>query len=111
MTELPMTWRHICSVWWSFTWRNLVWVGVPLLAVSIPLGLFMGASNLSPRAALWISNGVGLVLWVPLSILAVQSVLDNPTRRFRIALVAVEDNAANQSVPRDVPAAGTQDRE
>ena len=84
--ELEVTWQRALRVWWSYTWRTLVFsilLGIVLGATAgIALGA-MGKAHLARRAG----ETLGQLGTIPVSLLVMRMVLRKQFKEFSIRLV------------------------
>ena len=93
MTEADVTWTRAVKVWWSLTWRSLLYGGFAFFAVMpIVMGLTVLLSAQPDPANVSLAASVGgavaaclVVVWV------VKRVLRTRFRDFRIALLLLEE--------------------
>jgi len=106
---LRPTWKRTIRVWWTFSWRSILYVIVLSFAASVSLGMLMGflsemgramAILVPPVESLVISGAVGLFV-------IYSNILDEDFGDFRVVLLpreSVPQNAAAAAPPAASPA-------
>jgi len=86
LKELPVTWSAAFKIWWSITWRWLLF-----LALGFPfLFWYVATSGAHPEELAILFRWAALLIGVPLGVWIVRSVLRCTWGDFRIALVRVK---------------------
>ncbi|MDG1463440.1 MAG: hypothetical protein P8R04_07670 [Gammaproteobacteria bacterium] len=86
MDKVEVTWSNSIKVWWSFFWRATLFGGIAgALAGGIAGGILgaMGKLELIESAA----SIIGYVVWVPISMWCVKTVLSKDYKDFSTCLV------------------------
>jgi hypothetical protein len=86
--ELELTWTRLGTIFWLCFWRGLVlYIVGGLVATYLLHWLFVLASgNPGP-------SGIGLIVWIPLSLIVLRMALRKEYRGFRVALVSTRGPA------------------
>ena len=107
MKELEPTWGRTLQVWWSLTWRAVVWVLPVTFFTGAILGAVMAFNHVSVKAHLWEFRIVGGAMGVAIGIWVLKGILSKEFSGFRIALIEVTHGAdAHTCVQANVPAPG-----
>ena len=87
--KVNVTWAIALKIWWSFSWRSVLWGIPPGLCVAILVALIGKIFGLNPGV-------VGLITWVIVwmlvGILVFKRILINNYRTFQILLIADDEN-------------------
>ena len=98
-------WRRTVRVWWTFTWRTILYGVILSFLASVSLGMFLGMLSETSRALavltalireLAISGAVGLFV-------IYSNVLDEPFGEFRVALIPKEGIAQTPAAAANIP--------
>lgn len=87
MEEIQVTWWYAIKIWWSLTWRIVLFGGLAGLALGLLLGLFgavTGATDDTVQS--WGQIG-GMLVSIPIGIWVVKSILNKDFTKYRIILV------------------------
>ena len=84
---LEVTWGHALKVWWSITWRTVLFGLVIGFVVGVLAGVVGAASGTSSGAIQTISSLLGFVIGMLISIWAVRKALSKSFSDFRIVLL------------------------
>lgn len=87
-TGLQVTWGRVFRVWWSLTWRGLLFGGIAGALVGSVIGFCMGFAGASRESIARVRFWAGVVAAIPVGLLVVRHVLRMSWSDFRIALVA-----------------------
>lgn len=87
--ELSLTPRRALRIWWTYTWRGIVYLVVLLVATNVPLGFVTGAITvISPALGQIFSQLIGLVIAGAVGLFVIYSnLLDEDIGDFHVGLV------------------------
>jgi hypothetical protein len=87
--ELPLTPKRAFRIWWTYTWRGVVYLVVLLVATNVPLGFVSGAITvISPAAGMVFSQLMGFVIAGAVGLFVIYSnLLDEDIGDFHVGLV------------------------
>lgn len=106
--RLAVTARRGLRVWWTFTWRTVVYVVIAYVVVIMPLGWFVGIFAPGPIFTAVFFLLVGIVINGVISLFIIYSnILDEDFRDFRVVLLPREPvarDAAAAAPPAASPA-------
>lgn len=88
MQELEVTWRRAIKVWWSITWRVVIYSALLGFIISFPLGVGSAALGLAPKMVGMVSQIIGSLCGL---VIAVWAVLGKHYSDFRIILVPSDE--------------------
>lgn len=87
MEEIQVTWWHAIKIWWSLTWRVVLFGGLAGFALGLLFGVFGAvAGTEDDLIELWGQIG-GMLVSIPVAIWAVKSILNKDFKSYRIILV------------------------
>jgi len=86
MDEIKVGWSHAATIWWSLTWRLVVYVSIAGLIAGIILGLVSTSLGLTGQLDIY-GQLIGVFVSIPVGIWVVKHVLSLEYRRYRIALL------------------------
>ena len=84
---LEVTWGRAVKVWWSLTWRLVVFGGLAGFILGAILGGIGGARGASRETLALLGNLAGLRVTIPVGMWVVRSVLRKSWSDFEIALI------------------------
>ena len=85
---LPVTFGRAIRVWWTYSWRTLIFSLVCYFVVSMPVGLFIGLFNPRPAVSVAFFTCLGLITNCAVSLYVVYTnVLDEEFSDFRVTLL------------------------
>ncbi len=85
---LPVTFGRTIRVWWTYSWRTLVFSLVCYFVVSMPVGLFVGLFGPRPAVSLAFFTCLGVITNCAVSLYVLYSnVLDEEFGDFRVTLL------------------------
>lgn len=88
-TPLPATFLRSSRVWWTFTWRKVVYSVIAYVVVLLPLSWFAGLFNPRPMQGAVFFYLAGLVVNGAVSLFVIYSnILDEDFGKFTVRLVA-----------------------
>lgn len=98
--SIPATWRRAARVWWTFTWRSVLYTIILLFLADVSLGMITGLlSSMGPVMAKIIPLAQNLLVGAAVGLFVIYSnVLDESFRDFRVVLL-----------PRHAPAPSASD--
>jgi hypothetical protein len=100
---LRPVWGRTVRVWWTFTWRSLVYVLIAFVIVILPLSWFVGIFRPSPAFGSFFFLFVGTVVNGTISLFVIYSnILDEEFGDFRVVLLPREPAPKTPLAP-DVP--------
>ncbi|KPK41934.1 MAG: hypothetical protein AMJ78_04160 [Omnitrophica WOR_2 bacterium SM23_29] len=85
---VEVTWMHALKVWWSFTWRVLIYGFIGGFIIGLVLGFIMAMMGASPAAVNNACRIGGFIIGIPIGIAVVKIVLQKKYSDFRIALIS-----------------------
>lgn len=85
---VEVTWMHALKVWWSITWRTLLYSFLGGFVVGFILGFIMGSMGVNPNTINGVCRIAGGIISIPIGIAVVKIVLGKKYSDFRIALIA-----------------------
>lgn len=92
---LQATFRRTLRVWWTFSWRTVVYYLIAWVVVILPLGWFLGVFRPSPTFAAIFLAAIGFVVGGAVALFAIYSnILDEDIGDFRVCLLRHEAQAA-----------------
>jgi hypothetical protein len=84
-------WRRTVRIWWTFTWRSLVYALIAFVIVTLPLSWFLGIFRPSPAFASFFFLSFGTVVNAAISLFIIYSnILDEEFGDFRVVLLPRE---------------------
>jgi hypothetical protein len=88
--ELPLTPMRAFRIWWTYTWRGVVYLVVLLVATNVPLGFVTGAMTVvSPALGQAFSQFMGIVIAGAVGLFVIYSnLLDEDIGDFHVGLVS-----------------------
>jgi len=87
MDEIQVTWGHAIKIWWSLTWRILLFGGIAGFALGLLFGIFGTATDTNDNLIqTWTEIG-GMLVSIPIGIWVVKTILNKDFRKYRIILV------------------------
>jgi hypothetical protein len=87
MEEIPVTWGHAIKIWWSLTWRIVLFGGLAGLALGLLFGLIGAATGIADETIhSWGQIG-GTLVSIPIGIWVVKYILNKDFTKYRIILV------------------------
>lgn len=87
MPQLEITWLRALKIWWSLTWRVMLFGAVAGFLIGIPAGIVMGMLNLDPGLGEVVLQLVMLPIWFALGVWVTHRVLRLEYADFRLALI------------------------
>jgi hypothetical protein len=89
---LKLTRRRTVRIWWTYTWRTVLYLAILSVAINVPLGFIGGAVEvIFPKLAQAFSFLVGLVMGAAVGLFAIYSnILDEEFPGFTVTLVPRE---------------------
>ena len=95
---LPVTWQRTLRVWWTFTWRTLVYSILAFAFVLYPMGMFVGLFRPSPLFSTVFFFLLGTASGGALSMFVIYSnILEEDIGDFRVVLLPPNEQAPAQS--------------
>jgi len=90
--ELPPTHARTARIWWSYTWRSIIYVVIASFIAYIPMSfVLLAAAAVSPSFARLVGLLVGLVLNGAVGLFVIYSaILDEDVAGVHVALVPAE---------------------
>jgi len=90
--RLPATPKRIFRIWWTYTWRTLVYTIALTVAMSVPMGFLTGAATvISPAFGRVFSAAASLVVAGGLGLFVIYSnILDEEIADFCVGLVPTQ---------------------
>ena len=103
---LRPTWKRTVRVWWTFSWRSVLYVVILSVAASVSLGMFMGfLSEMGRAMALLVPLLESLVISGAVGLFVIYSnILDEEFGDFRVVLLP---RKPSQEVAAAVPPAAS----
>jgi len=88
--ELPLTPTRAFRIWWTYTWRGLVYLVVLMVAMNVPFGFVSGAITVISPALGWIFGPfMGIVMAGAVGLFVIYSnLLDEDLGDFHVGLVS-----------------------
>jgi hypothetical protein len=88
--ELPLTPNRAFRIWWTYTWRGLVYLVVLMVAMNVPLGFVTGAITVvSPALGQIFGQFMGVVMAGAVGLFVIYSnLLDEDLGDFHVGLVS-----------------------
>lgn len=75
-------------IWWTYTWRTIVYTVILYVAATLPLSAFVGILSTGPISAALFTFIVGLLISGVAALFAIHSnILDEDFRSFHVAIV------------------------
>lgn len=102
MEELEVTWMRAFKVWWSLTWRIIVYSMIFGIVIGMPLGLAAAALGIGQGQASVILQNLATVIGLILGIWILKVVLTKSYSDFRIVLVP-SDEALLERTQQETP--------
>ncbi len=103
MEELEVTWLRSIKVWWSITWRVVIYSLALGFIVSMPLGLAAAALELDVSLARWLTQTAGMLCGFFIAVWVIKIVLGKHYSDFRIILVPSDEALLRQKATSDSP--------
>jgi len=105
---LKPTFVRTLRVWWTFTWRTVLYTVLSIVFVTYPMGMFVGLFKPSPLVANLIFLLLGFVTGAALSLFVIYSnILDEDIGDFRVVLLPRESLVATRDpLATDTPPLG-----
>jgi hypothetical protein len=99
LEELPLTPMRAFRIWWTFTWRGVVYLVVLMVATNVPLGFVTGAVTvISPRLGQIFAQFMGIAMAGAVGLFVIYSnLLDEDLGDFHVGLVS---RSAAASMPQ-----------
>lgn len=87
--ELPLTPKRAFRIWWTYTWRGVVYLVVLMVAMNVPLGFVTGAITvISPAVGQIFAQFMGIVMAGAVGLFVIYSnLLDEDLGDFHVGLV------------------------
>ncbi len=88
--ELEVTWRRAIKVWWSFLWRNLIFILVAALIgwiVGFVFGFLMTLVGFSSPTIQYVTSPISFIIGLCISIIPIKLILGKNYGEFRLVLV------------------------
>jgi hypothetical protein len=105
---LPPNFRRVARVWWTFSWRSLLYRIIAAVAISFPLGWIVGFISHflpGPAAVRLLNLVVQVLIDAAVGMFVIySSILDEDISDFRVALLPSAPSPISQ-VPAPTPAA------
>jgi hypothetical protein len=88
--ELPLTPMRAFRIWWTYTWRGIVYLVVLMVAMNVPLGFVTGAITvISPGLGQAFSQFMGIVIAGAVGLFVIYSnLLDEDMGDFHVGLIS-----------------------
>ena len=105
---LKPTFVRTLRVWWTFTWRTVLYTVLSIVFVTYPMGMFVGLFKPSPLVANLVFLLLGFVTGAALSLFVIYSnILDEDIGDFRVVLLPRESLVATRDpLATDTPPLG-----
>ena len=87
MEEIAVTWGYAIKIWWSLTWRIVLFGGLAGFALGLLFGLFGAATGTADEVTHAWGQISGMLVSIPVAIWAVKSILNKDFKKYRIILV------------------------
>ena len=84
---LDVTWGRAVRVWWSLTWRLMLFGGLAGFVLGAIFGAIGGAAGASRDTLAVLGNLAGLMVTIPVGMWVVRNVLRKSWSDFEIALI------------------------
>ncbi len=99
--ELPVTPMRALRIWWTYTWRGIVYLVVLLVAMNVPMGFVTGAITvISPALGQAFGQFLGIVIAGAVGLFVIYSnLLDEDIGDFHVGLVS---RSATAPMPQPV---------
>jgi len=99
--ELPLTPMRAFRIWWTYTWRGVVYLVVLMVAMNVPLGFVTGAITvISPGLGQAFSQFMGIVIAGAVGLFVIYSnLLDEDIGDFHVGLIS---RSAAAPIPQPV---------
>lgn len=95
----PTPWRTV-RVWWTYSWRTLLYMAVAWVVVILPLTWFVGVFNPRRAYVLLFFGAVGFIIGAAVGLYAIYSnILDEDIGDFRVALSRRTEPTAGLAAP------------
>jgi hypothetical protein len=96
------SWDRTIRIWWTYSWRTLIYSLVGTVVVGYPMGMMLGIVAPSPAVMKAFGMALGFVVGAAMGLFVIYSrILDENIGDFRVALLATEatEPTANEAVP------------
>jgi flagellar biosynthesis protein FliQ len=103
MEEIEVTWWHAIKIWWSLTWRIVLFGGLAGLALGLLLGLFGAVTGTTDDTIQFWGQIGGMLVSIPIGIWVVKSILNKDFTKYRIILVPSLDSRLEAHVQDQIP--------
>ena len=101
----PTFWRAV-RVWWTYSWRTLVYRTIIMVAATIPLSVLLGAFTRIPIVQALIQPLVTIAIDAAAGLFVIYSnILDEDFGDFRVCLLPLQNETAASATPAATPAA------
>ena len=84
---LEATWDRVVCVWWSFVWRCMVFTVIAAFIVGLVVGVVLGFVGRGHSAGA-VGAVIGFLVWFPVSLWVVRTILQKRFGQFSVRLVA-----------------------
>jgi hypothetical protein len=104
--ELAPTFGRTLRVWWTYSWRTLVYRSIIMVAATIPLSVLLGVFTRLPIVQALIQPLVTVAIDAAAGLFVIYSnILDEDFGDFRVCLLPLQKDTAPSASPAPTPAA------
>ena len=89
--EVEITWGRVVRVWWSYLWRNLIFVALSAIAGGVLgyiLGYIMGGLGVATSTIQLVITPLAVLIGLALSLIPIKMILGKDFGQFRLVLVS-----------------------
>lgn len=103
---MPATFARTARVWWTYSWRTVIWRLVIVFVASIPIGALLGVSKRMPAAqtVAWILVIIAIDAAAGLFVMYA-NILDEDFGDFRVCVLPLQNDPAVSALPVVTPIA------
>lgn len=87
MDKIQVTWGHAINIWWSLSWRILLFGGLAGFALGLLFGIVGTVTGADDNLIQTWSEIGGILVSIPVGIWVVKTILNKDFRKYRITLV------------------------
>jgi len=104
--ELVPSFARTIRVWWTYSWRTLVYRSIIMVAATLPLSVFLGVFTRIPIIQALIQPLVTVAIDAAAGLFVIYSnILDEDFGDFRVCLLPLQKDTAPSASPAPTPAA------
>lgn len=97
MEEIKVTWKYAAKVWWSWSWRAMLWIVPTSMVVGVVFGFSMAVADIPAESYQIYLQVIGAVIGLFFGIYTMKVILNKNFNGYRIALIKASENPSNSS--------------